>query len=214
MRHPPAERRRTAGRRRRRAARAPARRRCRSWSTARPSCRRCTGRCRAGTEYGSPAPRRGCSSPVSRYSEMSGPISWKIDLEQADVDHLPDAAVHRHHRGERSDEAGHLVGERDRRQQRLPVGLAGQRGEAGHRLGDGGEARPATRTGPVWPKPVTRVITSAGCGEQLVGSEAEPFERARAEVLDQHVGIVERATARRRGRRRPSGRGRSSACCG
>ncbi len=45
-------------------------------------------------------------------------------LEQVDVDHLADAGVHGDHRGERGDEAGDLVGERDRRQQRPAVGLA------------------------------------------------------------------------------------------
>ena len=42
--------------------------------------------------------------------------------------------------------AGDAVGERERRQQRRPVGLAVQRREAAHRLGERAEARPARRT--------------------------------------------------------------------
>ena len=45
--------------------------------------------------------------------------------------------------------------------------------------------------GPSWPKPVIRVITSLRVArQQHVGPEAEALERARSEVLDEHVGLV------------------------
>ena len=43
-------------------------------------------------------------------------------LEQVDVDDLADAGVQGDHRGEGADEPGHLVRERDRREQRRPSG--------------------------------------------------------------------------------------------
>ena len=51
----------------------------------------------------------------------------KQAFEQADVDDLSDAAAQSHHRGEGCDDAGDLVGESDRRQQRLTVGLTRNR---------------------------------------------------------------------------------------
>ena len=66
-------------------------------------------------------------------------------LEQVHVDHLALAAAiaftQRDHHCERARERGHLVGERDRRQQRRAVGLAVDRREAAHRLRDRREAR-------------------------------------------------------------------------
>ena len=65
-------------------------------------------------------------------------------LEQVHVDHLALAAAvalaQRDHHRERARERGDLVGERDRREQRRAVGLAVDRREAAHRLGDRREA--------------------------------------------------------------------------
>ena len=61
-------------------------------------------------------------------------------LVEVDVDHLADPAVHGGQRGERGHHGGDLVGQGDRRQERAAVGLAVERGEAAHGLGQGGEA--------------------------------------------------------------------------
>ena len=99
--------------------------------------------------------------------------------------------MHGDHRGERRRQPGDLVGERDRRQQWLAVRLAVDRREARHRLGDRGEPGPlGVRAG--LPEPGhARDHEPVVAGEQDVGSEPEPLERAGAEVLDQHVGVVE-----------------------
>ena len=68
-------------------------------------------------------------------------------LDQVHVHDLAHAGVDRHHRGEGRDQRRHLVGERDRRQQRLAVGLTVDRGEARQRLGLGGERRACRGTG-------------------------------------------------------------------
>ncbi len=95
----------------------------------------------------------------------------------------------RDHDCERARERGDLVGERDRREQGRPVGLAVDRGEPAHRLGHRREA--GTRR-------IRAVLAEAGDAEQdqpripceqHVGAEPESFDRARPEVLDQHVGI-------------------------
>ena len=45
--------------------------------------------------------------------------------------------------------------------------------------------------GPLWPYPVTRNTTSPGfsTSSTLLGAESQPLERARPEVLDQHIGV-------------------------
>ena len=87
--------------------------------------------------------------------------------------------------------AGDAVGERERRQQRRAVGLAVQRGEAAHRLGERAEARAARAYGPVWPKPLTRASTSRGLtARSSSGPDAPALERARAEVLEHDVGAL------------------------
>ena len=101
-------------------------------------------------------------------------------LEQVHVDHLALAGPQRDHRGEGAGQRGDLVGERDRREQRTAVGLAVERREARHRLGDRGEARPAG-VGPVLPEPGDAQDHDVGVArEEHVGTEAEPLEGARA----------------------------------
>ncbi len=114
-------------------------------------------------------------------------------LQQVDVDHLADARAQRHHRGEGADQPGHLVGQRDRRQQRLAVGLPAERGQPAHRFGDRGEPRPV-RVRPVLTEPGdARDHQRWSAGEQHVGPEPEALERAGAEVLDEHVGLGDQA---------------------
>ena len=150
-------------------------------------------RCTAARRRAAAAARR-CSA----YSDGSGPISWNIVSSRLTSTTWPTPAVQGDHRGERRGEPGDLVGEGDRRQQRLAVGLAVDRGEPGHRLGDRGEPRPLG---------VRAVLAEAGdprddearvAGEQHVGPEPEPLERAGPEVLDEHVGVVDEAQQRRR----------------
>ena len=98
--------------------------------------------------------------------------------------------MERDHRGERGDEPGDLVGERDRREQWTAVGLTVDRSKAAHRFGDRGE--PGTRR-------VRAVLAESGdagdheprvAGEEHVRAESEALERAGTKVLHQHVGLV------------------------
>ena len=63
-------------------------------------------------------------------------------LEQVDVDHLPDAAMHRDHCGERSHQCRDLVGEGDGWKHRTTIGFAVHIGESRHGLGQRGETGP------------------------------------------------------------------------
>ena len=109
---------------------------------------------------------------------------------------------------ERGRERRDAVGERERRQQRRAVRLAVQRGEAAHRLGQRAEAGPRARTGPVWPKPLTRASTRRGLtAESSSQPSAPPLERPRPEVLEHDVGPARPAAGRAS---RPSGCERSS----
>ena len=103
------------------------------------SDRRGSGRCRAARCRG--ARRRGAAAArrARAYTDGSGPIRWNIVSSRLTSTTWPTPRVHGDHRGERRGQPGGLVGEGDRRQQRLPVGLAVDRGEARHRLGDRGE---------------------------------------------------------------------------
>ena len=95
------------------------------------------------------------------------------------------------HRGERPGQRRHLVGEGDRWEQRTAVGLAAQRGESAHRLGEGGEAGALG---------VRAVLAESGDAQddepgvrrqQRVRCQVEGLQLARAHVLDEHVGGVE-----------------------
>jgi hypothetical protein len=121
-------------------------------------------------------------------------------LEQVDVNDLTRTAaiavVQRDHHRERADERGDLVRQRDRRQQRATVGLAVERGEPTHRLGERREPRP---------RGVRAVLTEPGeaqdheagiSREQVVGREAQPLECAGAQVLDEDVTAVDQGSHR------------------
>ncbi len=115
-------------------------------------------------------------------------------LDQRDVDHLAVAAVtrtvvEREQHGDRPGQAGHAVGQPERRQRRRAVGLAGLVREAGHRLGE----RPECPPGGVRPE-----LAEAGHAQdhqrrvdlvQAVRAEAPLLQHARAEVLDQDVSV-------------------------
>ncbi len=88
-----------------------------------------------------PEPRLQVAGELPRRHERAHQLGQR--LEQVHVDDLAHPRVHRHHRGEGGGQAGDLVGEGDGREQRRPVGLAVDAGEARQRLGQRGEARPA-----------------------------------------------------------------------
>ena len=116
-------------------------------------------------------------------------------LEQVEVDDLasalwialPREQGHGDRRGRR--DAGDRVGEAERRERRGSVGLAGEVGEPAHRLGQGAEAgAPGVRAGlaePGDPHDHQRRIDVV----QLLGADAPPLQRARAEVLHDDVGV-------------------------
>ena len=119
-------------------------------------------------------------------NENSGSISGRsITWPVAALDLDP---AQRHHHREGAVEPGDHVGERGRRQHRLAVGKAGARRIARHALDQGAEAGPVA-VGPV--------LAPAGDAHdhqarvalvQLGRREAHLFERAGAEILDQHLG--------------------------
>ena len=117
-------------------------------------------------------------------------MRWNIDSSRLTSTTWPCAAVQGDHRGEGGGEPGDLVGEGDRRQQRLAVGLAVDARRSPTSPRRWWRTRAARRTGPSWPNPVTRVIDQPRvAGEQVAGRQAEALERARPEVLDEHVGL-------------------------
>ena len=87
---------------------------------------------------------------------------------------------------------------------RRAVGLAGDVGEAAHRLGQGAEAGPGASTGPVWPKPVTRDHDEAGVDGRAGRPQPRPQRSSvpgrKFSISDVGVG---REPAQRR-RRRPA----------
>ena len=120
-------------------------------------------------------------------------MRWSIVSSRLTSTTCPLPAVQRHHGGEGGGEARRLVGERHRRQERLAVGLAVDRREPAHRLGDRREPRP----------PGVRAVLAepgdagdhepSGCGDAARRAEPELAPAAGPEVLDQD------ATRRRRG---------------
>ena len=76
---------------------------------------------------------------MSAYSVGQRPHQLEHRLQQVDVDDLAAPGVHGDQGREGGGDARDLVGEGDRRQQRLAVGLAVDRRESRHRLGDRGE---------------------------------------------------------------------------
>ena len=138
-------------------------------------------------------------------------------LDDGHVDDLAGAGRHGAVQGGGDGEArrqcGDAVGEPERRQRRRTVGLAGEGGESAHRLGDRPEAGPLGVRAGLSERSDPGDDESRVGGEQRVGTEAPALERARAEVLDQHVAARDQAQqhvgalAARRGRASPS------ACC-
>ena len=101
--------------------------------------------------------------------------------------------VEREHHGECARDAGHAVGEPERRQRRRPVGLARLVREAAHRLGQRPERAPLR---------VRAGLAEAGHAQhdepgvelvQPVGPEPPALHHAGPEVLDQHVGVRDEA---------------------
>ena len=96
----------------------------------------------------------------------------------------------REHRRERPEQRGDAVAERERRQRRRAVGLAVDVGEAADRLGHRPEARAAARTGPVWPNPEQRTMTSRGLMAcRTSGPQPQRSSVPGPEALDEHVGV-------------------------
>ncbi len=150
-----------------------------------------------GTVYGMPEPSRGWSSPRCAQTLGSAPMHWSIDSSRFTSITWPSPVRSRwrkrDHHGERPDHGGDLVGERDRRQERAPVGLAVDGGEPAHRLGQGREPGTAG-VGAVLPEAGHAQDDEPGvAADEVVRREAEPLERAGAEVLDEHVGAVDEA---------------------
>ena len=86
---------------------------------------------------------------------------------------------------------------RDRREQRRPLGLAVDGGQARHGLGQRGEARGGTAYGTVLAEAGDPGDDQVGvAGQEDVGAETEAFEGAGPEVLDQHIGPVEQGQHR------------------
>ena len=157
----------------------------------------------SGHGVGDPRPETGLEVPRGHVGGRQRAHALEERLEQVDVDDLPDAGPQRDHRGERADQGGHLVGQRDGRQERPAVGLAVQRREPGHGLGDRGEPGPA-RVRSVLPEARDAQDDELGvAGEEDVGREAEPLERARPEVLDQDVRALDQLQQLLAARRRP-----------
>ena len=97
------------------------------------------------------------------------------------------AGAQRDHDRERGRERGDAVGERERRQERRAVGLAVQRGEAAHRLGERAEAgAPRVRPG-LAEAAHARDHEPRVRGRQLVRAGAPALERAGPEVLEHDV---------------------------
>ena len=114
-------------------------------------------------------------------------------LQQVDVDDLAAAAVQGDHRGERRGEPRRLVGQRHRRQQRLAVRLAVDRGEPAHRLGDRREPGPPGVRAVLAEPRDPRDHEPRVAGVQHVGAEPEPLQPPGPEVLDEHGGVGDEA---------------------
>ena len=145
---------------------------------------------------GSALPAASRTAPNALYSGIRLSITLNTASLQRDVDHLALAAVHLAvvERGEDADRAvqrGQRVADRDAAAHRHAARLAGEVAQAAHRLADRAEARQvAVRPG----LPVARDAQHHEAGVQLrqgLVAHAPAFERAGAEVLDQHVGLLD-----------------------
>ena len=99
--------------------------------------------------------------------------------------------MQRNHGGESGGNARHFVGQSDRWEEWLTLGLTGEGDQPRHCLGDGREAS-AGGIRPILAKPghpgndQLRVAS-----EQDIWPEAKPLERSGTRVLDEYVGLVE-----------------------
>ena len=121
-------------------------------------------------------------------------------IEQRKVDDLSLAAAlddaQRNHHGVGAIQPGHHVGQRQRRQHGRAVAVAVLRREPRHRLHQRAEA---------WPVAIRPVLAEAGDAHddqlwiarvQHVGAETHLLQRARPEILDQHVALCEQIQQR------------------
>jgi hypothetical protein len=124
------------------------------------------------------------------------------------------AVVERHHHGADAGHAGDRVGQPEGGQRRRPVGLAGQVGEAAHRLHQRAE-RGAIAVGAVLAEAGDAHDDQAGVDlVQPLGSEAPALEGAGPEVLHQDVGVPHEVEEQIGALRHGRGGDRRSACCG
>ncbi len=123
-------------------------------------------------------------------------------VEQRQVDDLAAAATpldlpQRDHHRKGAVEAGDHIGERGRRQGRLAVGKAGARGIARHALDQRAEAGPVA-IGAVLPPARDAHDDEGGIATvQDLGAKPHRLERARAEILDQHLRAGEQIAQQR-----------------
>ena len=108
------------------------------------------------------------------------------------IHHLPAAGalarVQRHHRAEGRERRGQRVTERHAGPRRRPVGVAGDVPDTAHRLADGAESGPR-RVRPGLAEPGHPGDDQAGVDlPEPFRGEAPALQRARPEVLQQHVG--------------------------
>ena len=118
------------------------------------------------------------SDSIGSNSDRS--ITWP---RPAPLDH-----AERRQRGEAAVDAGDHVGQRQRRQQGRAVGEAVEMGIARHRLDQRAEARMVAPRPVLSPAGDAQDHQSRVDGVQLVRAEAPFLQRARNEVLDQHLG--------------------------
>jgi hypothetical protein len=142
-----------------------------------------------GHRVGEPGTHAGLEVAGRAIGRGEGSHALQQRVEQVHVDHLPHPGPQRRHDGEGADDGGDLVGQRHRREQGCTVGLAVDRGEARHGLGQGGEAGPGG-VGTVLAEPGDPADHQPWVAlEQDVRSDTEAFQGPRPEVLDEHIGV-------------------------
>ena len=164
-------------------------------------------------------PSRGLTSPVRRYSAAFGPSIAKIGSNNDRSITWPapsptSTAAQRGQGGGRAIETGEGVGHGEGRQDRRPVGKPIHRGKAAHRLDQRAEARLVAIGTGLTPARDPDHHQLRIAPEQHVRAEPHALERARPEILDQHLrGLDQRQQQLAAGGERAD-RGSRSSCCG